>query len=102
MNRDESTRMADIQAQINELRLEVDSVSKQVDVVERRIDVIQVNQDAAKERGVEIVQTQKEMDQKMDILVDRVADNRLENYKAGGIAAVVGGLIQFLSWQARQ
>jgi hypothetical protein len=43
----------------------------------------------------------KEIKDDVKILVDRVADNRLENYKAGGIAAVVAGVVQWLSWQAR-
>lgn len=62
-------------------------------VIERRVEVMQVRQEHG-QVAVESAQNDiKEIKQDVKMLVDRVADNRLEAYRTGGIAAAVSAIV---------
>lgn len=67
-----------------------------LNVIERRIDVMQRDIEHALGKMKDMEARQVSMDNKMDVLVDRVADNRLESYKSGMIAAAVSAVVAAL------
>jgi hypothetical protein len=67
-------------------------VQQQLGDIKERVVVLEVLAKSMKE-------TQDSNAEKIDILVDRVHDTRLENYKTAGIAGVVATLIQVLGGQ---
>ena len=67
-----------------------------LNVIERRIDVMQRDIEHALGKMKDMETRQVSMDNKMDVLVDRVADNRLESYKSGMIAAAVSAVVAAL------
>lgn len=67
-----------------------------LNVIERRIDVMQRDIEHAITSMKTMESRQVSMDNKMDVLVDRVADNRLESYKSGMIAAAVSAVVAAL------
>jgi hypothetical protein len=61
-------------------------VQQQLGDIKERVVVLEVLAKSMKE-------TQDSNAEKIDILVDRVHDNRLENYKTGLVAAVVSAFV---------
>jgi hypothetical protein len=69
-------------------------VQQQLGDIKERVVVLEVLAKSMKE-------TQDSNAGKIDILVDRVADNRLENYKNGLLAAAVAALVSAFGGSVR-
>jgi hypothetical protein len=80
----------------------IDQALARLDTIERRGEVMQVRQEYGQAAVDQAQADLKEIKADVKALVNTVADNRLEHWKSGGLAAAITVAINAIGWKASQ